>query len=142
MASFRIGYYLSKDFDDIKATIAPFLSKIDDIDKGRWSLDGCLDDIKNGDLIAWMVWSEDKVIAVITTRICQARIKYLVIEDVAGTRLNEWIAQAHDEIEQLAKQLGCSQITSGGRAGWEKYFKQFGFTKSRVEGYKNIEVSA
>jgi hypothetical protein len=140
MAQIGLTFLLKEEAPQFAEKFIPFLSKIEDIDAGRWSLDHCLSDIYEGNLIVWLVFRDNEIVAAITTRICQAKIKYLVIEDIAGDYLSDWVTQAHDAIEKFARSIGCAQMTTGGRAGWEKYFRQFGFTKSRVEGFKNLEA--
>lgn len=138
MAQIRLTYLLTHEAPQFAELFIPFLAKIEDIDAGRWSVDHCLRDIYEGNLIVWLVFRDNTIVAVITTRICEAKIKYLVIEDIAGEYLTEWVELAHNSIEKFAKSIGCDQMTTGGRVGWEKYFKQFGFTKSRVEGFKQL----
>lgn len=140
MAQIRLNYLFKEEAPLYAGFYLPLLSRIEDIDQGRWTLDGCFEEIKNGNLTVWIIQKGDEIIAAFTTRICESKIKYLVLEDVGGDGISDWIDLCAEKTEAFARAIGCTQICIGGRPGWEKYFKRFGFIKSRVEGVKHLEA--
>ena len=113
---------------------------VDDAD-GRWTVEQLLDDVARCEVMVWVVTNEDHGIkGVFTTRIIQSRVKWLLIEDLAGENLSEWINEAHALVEAWAREQGVEQILIEGRRGWERTLKPLGYQPTRTTCVKMLET--
>lgn len=113
---------------------------VDDAD-GRWTVEQLLDDVARCEVMVWVVTDEDHEIkGVFTTRIIQSRVKWLLIEDLAGEDLSEWINEAHAKVEAWARELGVEQILIEGRRGWERTLKPLGYMPTRTTCVKMLRT--
>lgn len=121
----------------------PFLQPaIDDAD-GRWTWRQCLADVLTGSVVVWLIIEEieaaQKVVGVCTVRLFHgAKVPWLLIEDLAGERFDEWVDVAYQTLEDRARQNGYQQIVLEGRGGWARKMARFGFNPTRVQCVKKL----
>ena len=63
--------------------------------------------------------------------ICQLYPEALHVYTVSGYRLRDWLTEAHEALVTLAKELGRSKITGGGRTGWAKLLAPLGYEQEQ-----------
>lgn len=112
---------------------------IDDTD-GRWTTEQLLADIKANSVLVWMVEKGGDVLGVFTVRVIQGRDRWVLVEDLAGTRINQWLLEASQALDHWAREIGARQIVFEGRRGWQKMLAPLGYDVKRVTGVKKLEV--
>ena len=111
---------------------------VDDAD-GRWSTEELLNDVADGRLMVWIVSRETKVLGVFTTRVIESRVRWVMVEDLAGDDLHEWIYEAHHALDVWAREMGATQIVLEGRKGWERVLRPLGYESTRIQAVRRLE---
>ena len=118
----------------------PILQRaVDDAD-GRWSTEQLLRDVEDGRVMVWIVQMRERVVGVFTTRVIHSRITWVLVEDLAGEHIHEWLLSAHTALEAWAREMGAQQIMIEGRWGWSRMLRDFGYETRRVQAVKTLEV--
>lgn len=118
----------------------PLLSEAISRSDGRWTLEQAWQDIYSGVLAVFLVTDGDALIGVFTVRLAQSpERRWLVIEDLAGERIDEWIEGADDAVSRFARALDCTQVMAEGRKGWGRKLKSLGWRVDTVVTVKEIQ---
>lgn len=88
----------------------------------------------------WQLWIWGDWEAVIITQInIWPRAKEFNILMLEG-QLNTGWEYGVVALEEVAKDLGCTFITGGGRLGWLRKFKKYGWHKKHCQLFKTLET--
>jgi len=123
----------------------PVLQPAIDDAEGRWTWRQCFADVLLGNTIIWVVVEVEtqKLVGVCTVRLFHgAAVPWLLIEDLAGERFDEWFEAAYLTLETTARQRGYKQIVLEGRHGWARKMSKLGFNPTRVQCVKKLEDAA
>ena len=89
----------------------------------------------------WVVRDGETPVAAFTTRIYEVpQSRVFAIEWVGGVRLEEWIDEAIQILEQFARDSGCQKIEGHGRKGWEKILSRHGWHWLAVSFEKDLDI--
>lgn len=124
----RIGAPLSWcRWPEAKALLTPALATSDE----EWpSVEA---DLQTGDCQLWAVFDGNLMLAAAVTRIAQTKRGEVVeIYLVGGTDYARWIAPLNDEIEDEARQIGCTAIRAFGRKGWTNILSDLGWKPGAI----------
>tara|TARA_R110000751_G_scaffold267556_1_gene366534 strand:- start:32 stop:454 length:423 start_codon:yes stop_codon:yes gene_type:complete len=102
---------------------------------GRFTAKDMLDDLLLKDQQLWVSFNaETKVIMgfLITEVMEYPQTKMLTLHFTGGKDFNSWVPDGLPKIQKFARDNGCSKIESRGRPGWEKMWKEYGYTKRFV----------
>lgn len=101
-----------------------------DHSNGELSTSGIKKRIISKDMILIVIYAEDhSVIAVATLekRNFEDNKSVLLITTTGGKRMSDWISDALDVADSIAKEHGCDELYVVGRKGWNKVLKAKGF---------------
>ena len=118
---------------------APLLVRAIEESDGRWTWEQCCKDILTGALEVWTVESGDRLLAVYTTRLLKSRERFVLVEDMAGDDMREWLPAVAAALEDYAKDAGATQIVAEGRRGWEKVLREYGYRPARFQVVKKLK---
>ena len=90
--------------------------------------------------MVWVVTREHKILGVFTTRIVESGIRWVLVCDLAGEHMDEWLLEAQHALEVWARELGAVQIVIEGRRGWERALRPFGYEPTHTICIKTLEV--
>ena len=109
-----------------------FLQDAIDEANNETNLDLVLADAISGDGMIVLIYSGFDVVGAANLRkqVFETGKAALFVNLLGGTKMNEWIEEAHNVAVQIAKAKDCSEIYCVGRAGWEKVLKNTGYTKA------------
>ena len=106
------------------------ISRACDSTNGEMTIATNRDSVMKGD--SWLIVVEDEynnVLAAMTSHlmVCDTGLRILVIPSVGGDHMDEWADEFIDFVKQMRDMLLCDRIRGGGRKGWLRYLKQYGF---------------
>lgn len=118
----------------------PLLRQAISRSEGRWTWEQAFEDISLGVLAVFVVTEGDALVGAFTVRVGQSpERRWLLVEDLAGERVDEWIAGADRAVSEMARMLDCSQVMAEGRRGWGRKLKNLGWRVDSVVTVKEIE---
>jgi hypothetical protein len=114
--------------DEIWPVAEPVVAKVLPHNRGTYTTDDVLKDIKEGVSLLLMVLEGEKCLA---TLVCtfeeQLGKKALHMPIVCGERIDEWTDLCHETIPRIAAEYGCEMVTGRGRHGWLRKLKKYGY---------------
>lgn len=88
-----------------------------------------------GDQLLWIIWDGIKIRATATTHLSQG---VCTVTTCSGDGMNDWLLPAFRQINQYAKNEGCS-LRIQGRQGWKRVLERAGV---RVDSIDFVERAA
>jgi len=120
----KLDYY----WNDCKKYIEEGLGYAD----SKYSLADIYRSLTDKDMILWLVYNHNKLIAAIITEIiCYPQEKRLGYFAVAGEDFDQWF-HVGQEIEAWAKTEGCKAVEFYGRPGWLKKLQGKGYELTHI----------
>ena len=111
-----------------------FIQKAIDHGLGEYELHDVEGWLSTADMALWTVNDGTKPIAAFTTRVCQyPKRRDLVIDFVGGERLEEWLEDATNTLNEYAKVFRCQHISSFGRLGWSRHLRKLGWSQGQMQ---------
>jgi hypothetical protein len=119
--------------------IEKFIAEATEYNNGRYETEDVLDLIVDYGYLLWIAFTEENDIKgiVITSFSVYPRKKYLTLDFCGGEDGFEWKNEMLKTLRSWAKDSKCDGIEGAGRAGWERIFKEDGYTKY----LQNFELS-
>lgn len=118
----------------------PTLRRALEYSDGRWTEDELLEDVEAGRLMVWTITKQDRVVGVFTTRVMKGKVLWVLVEDLAGENMQEWLWDGHRALETWARELGAEQIVLEGRNGWGRALRSLGYETRRIQAVKRLET--
>lgn len=104
-----------------------------------WSPDDVLAGIERGALTAWVLADDARLWGVVVSEIeTAARHKIGVIALCAGEEQSKWL-HLLPEIEDWARDQGCSEMMVKGRGGWVRRLRSHGYGERYVAIGKDLQ---
>jgi hypothetical protein len=100
---------------------------------GTHDFEDIVEGIKAGRM---QLWPSER--GCIVTEILTYPKKKIINIFLGGGEIDQ-LAQMHDDVIQFAKGQGCTAATISGRKGWERAFKQYGWTPLHVTLIKEFD---
>lgn len=76
-------------------------------------------DVLTGMQLVWLAWDGREIMAAATTQLVKPRDKVCVLTACSGYDRDKWLP-LFEQIEQYAKNEGCTRMRIYGRKGWER----------------------
>tara|TARA_R100000900_G_scaffold102223_1_gene79203 strand:- start:101 stop:514 length:414 start_codon:yes stop_codon:yes gene_type:complete len=100
---------------------------------GRFTAEDMLEGLLTKDQQLWIAFDNVSIHAFwVTEVITYPQIKTLVMHFVGGKNIKAWGNIGLKQLQEFARDTGCSKIESYGRPGWEKIWKKQGYEKKLV----------
>tara|TARA_R110002012_G_scaffold3223_2_gene15033 strand:- start:2645 stop:3058 length:414 start_codon:yes stop_codon:yes gene_type:complete len=100
---------------------------------GRFTAEDMLEGLLTKDQQLWIAFDDVSIHAFwVTEVITYPQIKTLVMHFVGGKNIKAWGNIGLKQLQEFARDTGCSKIESYGRPGWEKIWKKQGYEKKLV----------
>jgi hypothetical protein len=100
---------------------------------GRFKAVDILHELLTKDQQLWIAFDDKDIHAFWVTEVVQyPQTKILVMHFTGGNRIEEWQTIGLKQLQQFARDTGCTKIESYGRPGWEKVWKNEGYKKRFV----------
>ena len=100
---------------------------------GRYNANDILNELLTKDQQLWTAFDEDGIHAFWVTEVIKyPQTKVLVMHFTGGNRIKAWGNIGLKQLQEFARDTGCSKIESYGRPGWEKIWKKQGYEKKLV----------
>ena len=100
---------------------------------GRFTAEDMLEGLLTKDKQLWIAFDNVSIHAFwVTEVITYPQIKTLVMHFVGGKNIKAWGNIGLKQLQEFARDTGCSKIESYGRPGWEKIWKKQGYEKKLV----------
>ena len=100
---------------------------------GRFKAVDILHELLTKDQQLWIAFDDKDIYAFWVTEVVQyPQTKILVMHFTGGNRIEEWQTIGLKQLQQFARDTGCTKIESYGRPGWEKVWKNEGYKKRFV----------
>ena len=116
---------------NIWGEILPLLDQATSLSGGRYSNISVLDDALSGRITVWIVVNKEKISSVFTVRIVDyPSRRALQVELLAGSKFRQWSKQMFNLMNSYAKSHNCTHLETGGRDGWERLGRKYGFKKA------------
>lgn len=102
--------------------VKPMLDKAMPVALGRYNSDDVIAMLTQNALTqGWFVMEGSKVIAIAVTTVTQyPRRRGLGMFLISGSRIDEWLEQWIETMDDYARLTGCDHMEAQGRRGWEK----------------------
>ena len=127
--------YLDEKWQDIK----PILNKAVCLSPRKIDIEDVYTASKQGAYLVWTVEEEDKVIAVVTTRMIYYPKGYaMAVDFVGGERMKEWLDMVHNTLEAHAKHNKCIHLEAFGRRAWGKYLEKLSWYPAYITYHKDL----
>ena len=118
----------AEDVDAVWLEAAPFIRLAQRRIERNVGMSNIYEELVQGQMCLWLVKMQDKLQAVIITRVVQhPRRRAFRIEYVAGKSMTEWLDSSMVTMRKAAQLSGCSVIEADGRRGWTKIAQSIGF---------------
>ncbi len=119
--------------------IAPILNKAVCLSPTKIDIDDVLSASLAGSYLVWVVTDQEKIIAVVTTRLVPyPKGNAMALDFVAGDRMKECTNLVLTTIEDHAKHNKCIHLEGFGRKAWGRYLKKLGWYESHITYHKAI----
>lgn len=119
---------LPQDYDAIWHLIHEYMIGAAKYTHGRFEVEDIRERLNNPMQQLWIAYDDKVYGAVITEIISYPRMKSLVMHFTGGIELSKWKNEMLAVLREFAKDNKCDVIESYGRRGWEKVFKNDGFS--------------
>ena len=126
-----IKHYGPSDVPTIFPLVKEELERAINISGGRYSIPQTLHELLIGKLTLWVVWDDEDPIAAWVLRIIDYPGRRTMYGDLlGGNRMAEWAGMMDAVVIDWAQKFKCTHIEIGGRDGWIRYAKPFGYEKA------------
>ena len=120
------------------------IDKLQRVSHGRFESQDILHELFTGKQQFWAVWDEEveglPIIGVVITEVMQyPQRRILSIQYCTGSRLDEWMSDIIELLEQWAKTCGCDGMELTGRRGWARKLQPEGWEEEYVIVSKRFE---
>ena len=120
------------------------IDKLQRVSHGRFENQDILHELFSGKQQFWAVWDGEidglPIIGVVITEImAYPRKRILCIQYCAGDRLNEWMSDILELLEEWAKTCDCDGLELTGRRGWVRTLQPEGWKEEYVVVSKSFE---
>ena len=119
-------------------TLLPWLEAIEKRSRGRESVAGIKADLESKNAQLWCWWRHGLKAMAVTeikehpgAKVCHVRI-------CTGAERHLWLAKGLEGIEAWAASIGCHEVDSDARIGWERDLKGLGYRKHHFFCSKRI----
>ena len=125
--------------DDKWQYIKPILNKAVCLSPRKIDIEDVYTASKQRADLVWTVEEEDKVIAVVTTRMIYYPKGYaMAVDFVGGKRMKEWLDMVHNTLEAHAKHNNCIHLEAFGRRAWGKYLEKLSWYPAYITYHKDL----
>lgn len=132
----EVRHYTPSEVPNIFPIAQPFLEKPVELSGGRYTMGQTLHELLIGKTTLWIIWDGEIPIAAWVLRIIEFPGRRTMYGDLlGGERLGEWAGLMDETVVEWAKKFKCTHIEIGGRDGWIRYARPYGYEK----GYWVIE---
>ena len=129
--SLNVKHYIPSEIPDIYPIVSEMLSRAISLSGGRYSEAQTLHELLLGKTTLWVVLDGDKPIAAWVLRIIEFPGRRTMYGDLlGGDRLDEWASLMDEAVIEWARKFKCTHIEIGGRDGWIRYAKPYGYEKA------------
>lgn len=111
--------------------ILPQVVSFCDHSQGSYDPPYIYDKLLSGQMQAWLMMSDDKMLGITLTELRQTLIKELIIIVCTGEEMLSW-NHLTSVLENYAKSIGCKKICGIAREGWKKILKPQGYHLTHV----------
>jgi len=113
---------------DVWREVEPFIKKANSHSLGESDEIDYLCSLVKGAYQLWMIRDENELKAVCVTEILvYPKMSKLLIGQLCGEGMNEWLDNLISTLETFAKNNGCSYLEARGRKGWIKAAEHLNF---------------
>ncbi len=121
------------EIDHVWPMVSVLLKPAVDLDTGRHALDDVKRDLTECKRQLWAAILDGTCVAVVVTGIAQYPGRTICQAQYGGgSRLDDWLPDILNVVEEWAGQIGCSAIEVVGRRGWVRKLAPYGFSHERV----------
>ena len=128
----------AEHLDAIWPAVLPWFEAIERRSKGREAVASIRSDLERQNAQLWLWWRHElKALAVTEIKqfpgalVCRIRI-------VTGSDRDLWLADGMARIEEWAASIGCHQVETSARLGWDRDLKGLGYRKSHILCTKDL----
>ena len=101
--------------------------------QGKFSIEDIREEIKNGELVLWLIFSDKTPVAFYTTRLIEYPGRRAMAMDwLGGSGVLSWRDAALDEMEKHARANGCQHLEGYGRPAWGRILERRGWKPEYV----------
>ena len=107
---------------------------------GKFDPSDIKDSLDSGALLLWIAADNMTPVAAITTRIVRyPQCRALAMDWIGGSRMREWLPQAHETLLRYAKQNDCTHLEGYGRKAWGRWLRRFGWRPDYIAYRMDID---
>ena len=120
----------TKDIESIWPFIEGYMKRAAKYTYGRYEAEDIKDNLLKEPQQLWIAFDDTKLYGAVVTEITEyPRMKVLTVHFLAGIEFETWKDPMLKLVQQFGKDNGCKLIDSYGRPGWERVWKNYGYTK-------------
>lgn len=119
-----------KDIERVWPFIEGYMKQAAKYTYGRFEAEDIKDGLLREPQQLWIAFDDTKIYGAVVTEITEyPRMKVLTVHFLAGVEFETWKDPMLKLVQQFGKDNGCKLIDSYGRPGWERVWKNYGYTK-------------
>lgn len=99
---------------------------------GRWTAPEVLENIESGEWQLFLVLDGHYIIASIVCNVMDGHKKTLELGLCWGKGVDDWSDEVSEALDQIGRELGCTQLALDGRPGWRKIMNKHGYKLNSV----------
>lgn len=130
-----------ENLDHVWPRVEKFLSDALQVETPPLPLSTLRKQVENSHSQLWGIAEPDRFLGALITRLVdyEENGKYVEIAYCGGVEIDRWLEKGLWEIESWAQSLGAKYVTLGGRAGWVRKLRPYGYEQSAVHLAKQIK---
>lgn len=103
------------------------------------TLDAVYEAIKEDKIELWVGLKNKQIEVAALTQVCGSKDAYVELFWLGGENFKEYLEIGMQKIEQWAAMIGAKNFVIGGRVGWTRRLKPYGFKFHRIEMIKSLD---
>ena len=127
----NISIVPTEHVNDVWGTVADIISPAVVMSEGRYLVEDVRLCILKCEMQLWIAFNDNREInGCVITRISEYPSRRLLyVAFIAGKKVRSWAGPMIETVTRWAEDNQCSGIESGGRKGWIKLIKPYGFSR-------------
>ena len=137
-----IEHFLPTEVPDVWQEVADMLKRAIDLSGGRYAMNQTLHELLLGKTTLWVVKDGEEIIAAWVLRLIEFPGRKTLYGDLlAGDRMKEWAHLMDEAVQDWARKFRCDYVEIGGRDGWLRFAKPYGYEKAYWVMEKKVEYN-
>ena len=104
------------------------LNKSVETSAGKFEVEDLKEELKQGQLVLWLVIDESEVLAALTSRVIEyPGRRAMALDWVGGRHMKKWMPLVLDTMQRYANDCGCKHLEGYGRKAWGRILQRYGW---------------